>query len=171
MNENDSLYGNLAKANREEPMKMGGKMGKSINSIGKDNPREFVVKDSGERKDFAGGMVRDTDAGKTEYDRCFDGPMFVRWAEHLTKGAIKYPDTRIGVPNWTLASGDEELIRFRKSAVRHFVDWLKGLDDEDHAAGVFFNINGYEYTLQQKNKQSIYTEYPNAGQGTNKNKV
>jgi len=123
------------------------------------------VKDSGERENFSSGMVRDTDSGKIEYDRALDGPMFERWAEHLTKGAIKYPDVRTGVPNWTLASGTEELVRFRKSAVRHFVQWLMGQDDEDHAAGVFFNINGYEYTRKQK------TKYDNQNGGQTQTKV
>jgi len=114
--------------------------------------QSFVVEDSGEREAFDSGMVRDTGAGKIEYDRCFDGPMFQRWAEHLTRGAIKYPDAKPGVPNWTLANGPAELVRFRKSAVRHFVQWLFGMDDEDHAAAVFFNINGYEYTRKKKAK-------------------
>jgi len=78
--------------------------------------------------------------------------MIQRWAEHLTKEASKYPDFKPGVPNWMLAQGMEELVRFRKSAVRHFVQWLLGMDDEDHAAGVFFNINGYEYTRMKKAK-------------------
>jgi hypothetical protein len=109
------------------------------------NPDEFVVKDSGERQSFASGMVRDTTAGKTNFLRLFDGPMAERWAAHLTKGAVKYPDVRPGVPNWTLAAGAPEAQRFKESAVRHFVQWLRGDTDEDHAAAVFFNINGYEY--------------------------
>ncbi len=105
----------------------------------------FVVKDSGARQEFDSGMVRDTSEGKIDYDKLFEGPMLDRWADHLTKGATKYPDVGPGVSNWTLASGVAELIRFRKSAVRHFRQWLRGDQDEDHAAAVFFNINGYEY--------------------------
>jgi hypothetical protein len=105
----------------------------------------FTVKDSGERQDFASGMVRDTTTGKADVELIFNGPMADRWAEHLTKGAQKYPDVSPGVPNWTLARGVEEMIRFRKSAVRHFRQWLHGDRDEDHAAAVFFNINGFEY--------------------------
>jgi hypothetical protein len=56
----------------------------------------YIIKDSGERKEFSGGMVRDTAAGKTQYHRVLEGPMFDRWAEHLTKGAIKYPDLENG---------------------------------------------------------------------------
>lgn len=104
----------------------------------------FVVKDSGARQQFASGMVRDTQEGKTDFTRALDGPMFQRWNDHLTKGATKYPDVRPGVPNWTLAAGNEELARFKKSAMRHFIQWFRDEVDEDHAAAVFFNINGAE---------------------------
>lgn len=110
---------------------------------------KFQVKDSGARKQFASGMVRDTTKGKVDVDRIFDGVMVDRWAEHLTKAEAKYPDIEPGVPNWTLGAGLEELVRFRKSACRHFRQWRRGDTDEDHAAAVFFNINGYE-TLKAK---------------------
>lgn len=104
----------------------------------------FVTKDSGRRTEFASGMVRDTQTGKTQYLLCFSGPMFNRWAELLTRGAEKYtPD------NWMKAAGAEELQRFRESAARHFVQWLRGDTDEDHAAAVFFNINGAEYVREK----------------------
>lgn len=106
--------------------------------------KTFEVKDSGTRQQFDSGMVRDTSNGKTQYIRVFDGVMFDRWAQHLTKGAVKYPDVRPGVPNWLLANGPEELERFKASAARHFFQWLRGDIDEDHAAAVFFNINGAE---------------------------
>jgi len=106
---------------------------------------EFDVKDSGVRQEFKSGMVRDTADGKTDYTRIMDGPMYDRWAIHLSKGAIKYPDIRPGIANWTLADGEEEMIRFRKSAARHFRQWLRGDVDEDHASATYFNINGYEF--------------------------
>jgi hypothetical protein len=105
----------------------------------------FEVKDSGARQEFESGMVRDTTEGKTDYTRILDGPMFDRWADHLSKGAVKYPDVAPGVANWTLANGEEELARFKKSAMRHFRQWLRGDVDEDHAAAVYFNVNGAEY--------------------------
>jgi hypothetical protein len=108
---------------------------------------EFVVKDSGARQEFKGGMVRDTTEGKIDWHRTADGPMLRRWADHLTKGNKKYPDVKPGVPNWTLAAGEEEYQRFRQSAYRHFMDWYNGKRDEDHGAAVFFNINGAEATL------------------------
>ena len=105
----------------------------------------FTVKDSGQRQEYASGMVRDLQDGKVEYDRPMDGPMFDRWAEHLTKAMAKYPDDSDGQPNWMRANSPTELKRFRKSAVRHFRQWLRGDVDEDHAAAVYFNINGVEY--------------------------
>jgi hypothetical protein len=99
-----------------------------------------MVKDSGKRMEFESGMVRDVTEGKLRFDLVLDGPMFERWATHLTKGAEKY-DAR----NWMQAAGEAERERFRESAVRHFIQWYRGDTDEDHAAAVFFNINGAEY--------------------------
>lgn len=98
------------------------------------------IKDSGRRKKFESGMQRDVTEDKTDYSLVLDGPMFERWAQHMTNGAKKY-DKR----NWMKASGQEELERFRESAVRHFILWYQGLTDEDHAAAVLFNISGAEY--------------------------
>lgn len=109
----------------------------------------YVIKDSGNRQAFAGGMVRDVTTGKTNYSLALDGPMFKRWAIHMTKGAIKY-----AARNWMLAQGDEEYERFRESALRHFLQWFDGDSDEDHAAAVFFNINGAEYIKVQNRKQA-----------------
>lgn len=104
----------------------------------------FVIKDSGERKAFAGGMVRDITEGKTDYGLVLDGPMFERWAIHLTKGAKKYAKR-----NWMKAEGEEEYERFRESALRHFMQWYRGARDEDHASAVYFNINGAEYLAEK----------------------
>ena len=108
---------------------------------------QFVVKDSGKREQFESGMVRDTTEGKVDYTLVLDGPMFTRWAEHLTKGAVKYKKR-----NWMQANGQAEYDRFRESAMRHFVSYLDGLTDEDHAAGVFFNINGMEFVKYRMNE-------------------
>lgn len=100
----------------------------------------FETKDSGKREEFSGGMKRDTQEGKTLWHLTFDGPLFQRWAELLTRGAEKYDEG-----NWMKAEGDAELQRFRASAFRHFMQWFRGDGDEDHAAAVVFNLNGAEY--------------------------
>lgn len=109
----------------------------------------FGIKDSGKRLKFDSGMVRDVTHDKTKYHLVFDGPMFERWAEHLSKGAAKYDDR-----NWMRANGEAELQRFLESAVRHFIQWQRGDSDEDHAAAVFFNINGYEFVKQKLTKSA-----------------
>ena len=120
----------------------------------------FEVKDSGKREQYGSGMVRDTAEGKFRPDLIRDGPMFLRWIWHLTKGAIKYR-----ARNWMVASGDAELDRFLESVDRHYTVWYTwrkygiNIEDpehpttdppvEDHAAGVFFNINGVEYVKER----------------------
>lgn len=107
---------------------------------------DFVVKDSGERISFLGGMVRDTATDKLKWHLVADGPMLKRWAVHLSKGAKKYAEK-----NWMLAAGPEEALRFKESAFRHFMQWYNGDVDEDHASAVFFNINGHEYVKEKTN--------------------
>lgn len=109
------------------------------------------VLDSGERLEFESGMRRDTTAGKVNYTLVRVGPMFRRWALRLTLGDEKYDtERRPGEPrNWERAEGLAELERFEESAARHFEQWLNGETDEDHAAAVFFNINGAEYVRER----------------------
>lgn len=109
----------------------------------------FKVNDSGKRMQFDSGMVRDTNENKIDWHRIAEGVMLKRWAEHLTKGAIKYKDNEDGTGNWTLANDSAEYIRFKQSAYRHFMQWYNGEVDEDHASAVYFNVNGAE-TVKQK---------------------
>ena len=100
----------------------------------------FVTKDSGERQTFSTGMQRDSGQKDLRPDLVY-GPMLIRWAELMGRGAGKY-----GERNWEKARTQEELDRFQASAFRHFVQWFYGLSpEEDHAAAVFFNIAGAEY--------------------------
>jgi hypothetical protein len=133
----------------------------------KDNKEHtFTITDSGEREQFAGGMQRDTTAGKSRPDLVRDGPMLLRWVAHLTKGAVKYI-----ARNWMRATGEEEYNRFLESADRHYTIWYTwrkyavNIEDannptslpltEDHAAALFFNVNGVEYL--QEHPLSVHT--------------
>lgn len=120
-------------------------------------PKDFTIKDSGKRQQFETGMQRDTSEGKICYDLIIpvsgQGSMFKRWAEHMTKGAKKYEER-----NWEKASTHKELERFRRSAFRHFMQWFENMEDEDHAAACFFNIQGAEYTkarIKKKEEESL----------------
>ena len=100
---------------------------------------EFVVKDSGVREEYNSGMKRDTTKGKPMYS-LIDRTFLYRLAMHMTRGAEKY-----GIDNWRLANSQEELARFRDSALRHMMQWLNGDVDEDHMAAIAFNLFAAEY--------------------------
>lgn len=109
---------------------------------------KFEVKNSGEKAEYASGMHRNTNQGKIRYDLVvpvfMKAPMLKRWAIHVSKGAEIYGDR-----NWEKAKGMEEGERFRESAFRHFMQWYLGETDEDHAAAVYFNIQGAEYVKER----------------------
>ena len=108
----------------------------------------FITKDSGKREEYKSGMVRDVANDKIDYSLILDGPMYKRWAELLSRGAVKYSKR-----NWMKANGQEELERFRESACRHFYQWVTGETDEDHAAATYFNVNCYEYLKEKLKNQ------------------
>lgn len=107
---------------------------------------EFETKDSGERIEYVSGMSRDTQNGKPRFDLLvtddlpFEDQFLTRFAALLARGAEKY-----GERNWQLADSPEELARFKASGSRHFMQWMCGEVDEDHAAAVAFNIMAAEY--------------------------
>jgi hypothetical protein len=74
--------------------------------------------------------------------------LFERYAGLMTRGAQKY-----SARNWMKAAGQAELERFKASAARHFMQYLRGDRDEDHAAAVYFNINGAHYVLSKLEAQ------------------
>lgn len=110
-------------------------------------PTGFITKDSGERAVFASGMQRDTEAGKPRFDLLIplDIPyaeqFLTRVAELMGRGAEKYEDR-----NWEQADSKEELARMKSSAIRHFMQWICGEQDEDHAAATVFNLIAHEST-------------------------
>lgn len=106
---------------------------------------KYTTKDSGKRVNFKSGMRRDTQDNKPRYNLVYF-PMLKRWAELMTRGAEKYGDN-----NWKLADSQEELERFKESALRHLYQYLEGETDEDHAAAVFFNLSAIVY-LDEKLK-------------------
>lgn len=107
----------------------------------------FITKDSGRREEYASGMVRDINGDKPRFDLIlpegipYEEQFLTRLAALLTRGALKY-----GERNWEKASGEEEVSRFRASALRHLLQWMCGENDEDHAAAVVFNLLACETT-------------------------
>lgn len=107
---------------------------------------KYKTKDSGQRQSYKSGMVRDLQDGKPDFslivsmDMPYELMPLTRWAYLMTRGAEKY-----GRNNWQLANSQEELDRFKSSAMRHFLQWITGEDDEDHMAAVMFNLNAAEF--------------------------
>lgn len=93
--------------------------------------RDFVVKDSGNREEFATGAVRDTADDKPRPDLV--SPFFlVRLGTHLRKGAVKYSE-------WNWAKGIPSS-RCYASCMRHLMAYAMGKRDEDHLAAAVFNL-------------------------------
>lgn len=99
------------------------------------------LKDSGQRKEFASGMVRDIESDKPAFELLFpldvpyDKQMVTRVADHLRKGAKKYSRR-----NWEKANSTEEMERALAAAIRHLIQLLTGETDEDHAAAAITNL-------------------------------
>ena len=108
--------------------------------------KKYITKDSGERQDYASGMRRDSQDDKPDFSLIVSMAMpyeempLTRFAAILTRGAEKY-----GRNNWQFANSQEELDRFKASAMRHFMQWISNEEDEDHMAAVMFNLNAAEF--------------------------
>lgn len=93
--------------------------------------RDYEIKDSGERTEFATGSVRDCSVGKGRFDLL---PWNAMWdlSKHCEKGAIKYGEgnVRLGLPAHS----------FFDSAIRHLMKWYNGWEDEDHLVAAAWNI-------------------------------
>lgn len=113
----------------------------------------YITKDSGKRKQFNSGMVRDIDEGKPRYD-LIPPELLKRLADLYTRGAEKYGDY-----NWQKANSPEEYQRMKASAWRHFIDWSAGWNtEEDHAIATIWNIISYEWHTKHKLDNNNYPQ-------------
>lgn len=125
---------------------------------------DYQTKDSGKRAEFETGMVRDTEEGKARFDLvipagiAYEDQMLTRLAMLMSRGAEKYE-----ARNWEKAATQKELDRYYSSAFRHFMQWLTGETDEDHAAAVIFNITAAETvkTKMSKHRDALANEFRN----------
>lgn len=105
---------------------------------------------------YPSGFERGVEDGKVMAHLVYDGPMLDRYAKHLTGHRDATTES-----NWLKAETPEEMARFRRSAARHFHAWMRGDQDEDHAAALWFNINGYEHVrtkLEMAEARAMYAE-------------
>lgn len=98
----------------------------------------YVTSDSGTRREFSTGSVRDAETGKGRYDLVPPGPL-LRLAQLYERGAAKYGDR-----NWEKG---QPLMSFLCSAERHLGKLKMGESTEDHAAAIAWNVFGYMFTL------------------------
>ena len=103
------------------------------------------MKDSGGRREFDTGCVRDR--GEFKPRPALISPyMKERVGTWLAKGALKYSDR-----NWEKGMPISECI---ESLERHLMKYQMGMDDEDHLAAIVFNamaIIHYEEMIKRDN--------------------
>lgn len=91
----------------------------------------LLIKDSGHRREFETGAVRDMQEGKGRYD-------LIPWeaihelALHCEAGAKKYGERNVdnGIP----------LHSFLDSAIRHLSCYMQGMKEEPHLRAAMWNI-------------------------------
>lgn len=92
-----------------------------------------AIKDSGERRDFGTGAVRDMAKGKG--DMCsIPWESVLRLSKQYEAGAEKYN-------RWNFRNGIP-VSSFIDSACRHLAKYQCGCDDEDHLSAAVFNVLG-----------------------------
>lgn len=91
------------------------------------------LKDSGERREFTTGAVRDMAEGKGDM-LSMPWESILRLSKQYEAGAQKYGrfNYQKGIP----------VSSFMDSAMRHISKYLCGADDEDHLSAAAFNILG-----------------------------
>ncbi|MFD9893354.1 dATP/dGTP diphosphohydrolase domain-containing protein [Amycolatopsis sp. NPDC059027] len=98
--------------------------------------------DSGERKEFAGGGIRDGAVKAERFEllwnevQPYDDQPMVEFARWMARGAEKY-----AARNWEQFEGSEALEHALGSLFRHVYKFAAGLTDEDHGSAIKFNVD------------------------------
>jgi hypothetical protein len=112
----------------------------------------MALQDSGERREFSTGAVRDMSAGKGRYDLIpYDA--LRRLALIYEHGAVKY-----GEGNWMKGI---PVSSFIDSAMRHLQKFSAGLEDEDHPAQAVWNIFAAMWTIDQIRQGKLSADLDN----------
>jgi hypothetical protein len=92
---------------------------------------DLKVKDSGERKVYESGAMRDNNVGKGRMD-LLPPEAILRLSRWYESGALKYKDH-----NWETGMN---ISRYLDAAIRHLFKYMAGCADEDHLAAVAWNV-------------------------------
>ena len=103
------------------------------------------ILDSGNRREFKTGAVRDMKEGKGDMVS-LPNAAILRLSKHYEAGALKYG-------RWNYTKGIP-VSAFMDSALRHIFKYLDGWDDEDHLSAAAFNILG-AMEMEEKHKELI----------------
>ena len=89
------------------------------------------IKDSGNRREFESGAVRDMSEGKGRMD-LLPWSAIMEVAKHCENGAKKYGEHNVdkGIPTHSLCD----------SAARHLAKYFEGWDDEPHLLAAAWNL-------------------------------
>lgn len=102
--------------------------------------KPVALKDSGRRRSFGTGAVRDAAEGKGRFD-LLPPYALLAFARQMERGAAKY-DAR----NWE--QGIPASV-FVNSAMRHLLKALAGFDDEPHLDAAIWNVGCLIETLER----------------------
>ena len=99
-----------------------------------------MIKDSGQRTEFATGAVRDHKVGVGRMD-LLPWEAIMRVSKHCEQGALKYGERNVdkGIPQHS----------FVDSAFRHLAKYVEGWNDEAHLVAACWNVL---WALQQEEK-------------------
>ena len=111
----------------------------------KDSNNVPHILDSGNRREFETGAVRDMKEGKGDMVS-LPNAAILRLSKHYEAGARKYG-------RWNYTKGIP-VSAFMDSALRHIFKYLDGWDDEDHLSAAAFNILG-AMEMEEKHKELI----------------
>ena len=108
-----------------------------------------MIKDSGNRREFSSGAVRDLADGKGRFDLC-PWSAFMEISKHCENGAKKYGEHNVdkGIPTNSLCD----------SAARHLAKYLDGWTDEDHLLAAAWNLL-WAIEMTQKHPEMVNTPW------------
>ncbi len=105
--------------------------------------KKHITKDSGKRRGFSTGAVRDVNEEKGRYD-LISPIMMERLAQLLQRGAVKYSSR-----NWEQGM---PLSVYMDSGMRHLFKFLEGHRDEDHLVAAIWNLQALLHIEEMINR-------------------
>ena len=99
------------------------------------------IQDSGTRREFNSGAVRDMAEGKGRMD-LLPACAIIRLSKHFENGAKKYEER-----NWEKGIPTHSYI---DSAIRHLMKYLDGATDEDHLCAAAWNCMCCMWTEEKR---------------------